>query len=405
MIKRFFIVIASNGERLYKLISQFYLHVFYQHFCLHALSHTLACVALHGLTSPLLSHLSPDFNKKLQAMGFELSDEGSASYNFKNGNDQAVANDKQASTATKKSSIYRLVSKKCKEPERPVVKQQSTSSLKKVQFQEHNTSTESDSSTDRREEQFTETEGDTMDETDDFDPPSEEIQSETQESFDDSFNSGSESSIPESYRSPSKRKPSQPQQQQPYTVRSHEHLTEDEDISMSAFVPASVRRESVLPQRHDDTSSITSEDSMDYVNNDQGNRGRERYSSQDSSEAEQTYKKQRTVSTDDSEDEECDRAEMDDLLDEAMDDISEVEMRKKDPQPTPVNIHYIIGFLACLFCRKSLAIVMIARSSSLSSSCKNFNVANYSKKIKVLTPNLEYLLIMQLQEKGHNSFD
>ncbi|XP_060601507.1 anillin-like isoform X2 [Ruditapes philippinarum] len=275
-----------------------------------------------------------DFNKKLQAMGFELSDEGEASYNFKNGHGQAVASDKQAASATKKPSIYRLVSKKCKEPERPVVKQNSTSSLKKVQFREHNTSTESDSSTDRHEDQCTETEGDTMDDTDDFDPPSEEIQSETQESFDDSYNSGSESSIPESYRSPTKRMTPQ-QQQQPRAARSREQLTEDEDISMSAFVPASVRRESMLPPRHDDTSSITSEDSMDYVNTDQSDRNRERYPSQESSEAEQTYKKQRIDSGDDSEDEECDRAEMDDLLDEAMDDISEVEMRKKDPQPLP----------------------------------------------------------------------
>ncbi|XP_060555678.1 anillin-like [Ruditapes philippinarum] len=275
-----------------------------------------------------------DFNKKLQAMGFELSDEGEASYNFKNGHGQAVASDKQAASATKKPSIYRLVSKKCKEPERPVIKQNSTSSLKKVQFREHNTSTESDSSTDRHEDQCTETEGDTMDDTDDFDPPSEEIQSETQESFDDSYNSGSESSIPESYRSPTKRMTPQ-QQQQPRAARSREQLTEDEDISMSAFVPASVRRESMLPPRHDDTSSITSEDSMEYVDTDQSNRNRERYPSQESSEAEQTYKKQRIDSGDDSEDEECDRAEMDDLLDEAMDDISEVEMRKKDPQPLP----------------------------------------------------------------------
>ena len=51
--------------------------------------------------------------------------------------------------------------------------------------------------------------------------------------------------------------------------------------------------------------------------------------------------------------------------------------------------------LARLFRRKSRAIV-IARSSSLlsSSSCKNFNVAHYSKYTKISTPNLEYLLIM-----------
>lgn len=284
--------------------------------------------------------LLPDFNKKLQAMGFELSDEGSASYNFKKGNNQASGNQNQshqqtASTSTKPSSIYRLVSKKCTDEERPVVRQQSSSSLKKVKFQEHNTSTESDSSSDRQMELCPETEGDTMDETDDFDPPSEDIQSETQESFDDSYNSGSESSIPESYKSPSKKVQSP---QKPHPQPRNGNLTEDDDISMSAFVPDSVRRESVLPQRHDDTCSITSEDSMDFVSSNKSDVNTQGYSSQESVDFEQTRRKGRLDSSEDSEDEECNRAEMDDLLDEAMDDISEVEMRRKEPHPTPVKI-------------------------------------------------------------------
>ena len=58
--------------------------------------------------------------------------------------------------------------------------------------------------------------------------------------------------------------------------------------------------------------------------------------------------------------------------------------------PAPYTPDYAAGLvspapavclvLACLFERKSQAIV-IARSSSLSSSCKNFNVAHYSKSI------------------------
>ena len=52
--------------------------------------------------------------------------------------------------------------------------------------------------------------------------------------------------------------------------------------------------------------------------------------------------------------------------------------------------YYIFSsFLACLFQRKSRAVV-IARSSS--SLCKNFNIAHYSKRIKCI--NIEYLLIM-----------
>ena len=62
-------------------------------------------------------------------------------------------------------------------------------------------------------------------------------------------------------------------------------------------------------------------------------------------------------------------------------------------------------FLACLFQRKSWAIV-IERSSSLSLFCKNFNVAHYSKSFKGVDTKLGILAHhdkMQWQDKGHNS--
>ena len=59
------------------------------------------------------------------------------------------------------------------------------------------------------------------------------------------------------------------------------------------------------------------------------------------------------------------------------------------------------SFLACLFRRKSRAIV-IARSLS---QCKNFNIAHYLKSIEVIDTKLGVLAHhdkMQLQDKGHN---
>ncbi|XP_052818530.1 anillin-like [Mya arenaria] len=249
-----------------------------------------------------------DFNKKLQAMGFELSDEGGASYTFDNGPGET----QPASASKKPSSIYRLVSKKCTEEEKPVV-QQSASSLKKVQFQEHNTST------------------DTMDETeDDFDPTSEETQSESQESFDDTFDSGSESSIPESYKSASRRMDNQ---QSPQKRVMQHHQMDDDDVSLSAFVSDSVRRQTVMPQAQDDTASITSEDSMEYQHvrlEGVSHRPQGYGSSISSSEGERGGQDHMDGDSDDE-----DRQEMDDLLDEALDDITDVEMRNKEPVPQP----------------------------------------------------------------------
>ena len=73
-----------------------------------------------------------------------------------------------------------------------------------------------------------------------------------------------------------------------------------------------------------------------------------------------------------------------------------------------LTVHYHINlkvsFLARLFRRKSWAIV-IARSSSLS-SCKNFNVAHYSKSTEGINIKLGILAHhdnVQLQDKWHNS--
>ena len=304
----------------------------------------------------------PDFDKKLAAMGFEISD-GTATYSFNQNNQKQPVrqeqNEKTAnqlsesssgeekegtlssgqrkpSSATKQpSSIYRLVSKKGSEEEKPVVQRHtSSSSLKKVTFQDHNTSSESEVSTDL-------TENETADETGeelDHDPHSEDIQSETQESFDDSFDSNDDSSIPESYRGSRQHQDVPPQRPQ--------MSADEDDVSMSAFVPASVRRESVLPnQPYNDTSSMTSEDSFEY-----DQKANYRGSAQSSSmadyqsRADRGYqsKKYDDQSTDES-DEEGHKGEIDDLLDEAMDEVPEVQMRpKKEPVAAPVRY---FGFL------------------------------------------------------------
>ena len=64
------------------------------------------------------------------------------------------------------------------------------------------------------------------------------------------------------------------------------------------------------------------------------------------------------------------------------------------------------AFLAHLFRRKGQAIVISRSLSSSSSSCKNFNVALYSKSFKCINTKLGILVHhdkVQLQNKGHNS--
>ena len=63
---------------------------------------------------------------------------------------------------------------------------------------------------------------------------------------------------------------------------------------------------------------------------------------------------------------------------------------------------YVLIFLACMFRRKGRAIVN-ARLSSLSSLCKNFNVAHYSKSIEGIKTRLAHFDKMLSQDKWHNS--
>ena len=297
-----------------------------------------------------LSLLSPDFNNKLQAMGFELSDEGGASYAI----DKPQPQRNGSSAGKKPSSIYRLVSKKCSEDEKPVV-QQSSSSLKKVQFSDPRSSVESNVSQepdmyDRRPE----SELEHMDDTeDDFDPTSEETQSESQESFDETFDSGSESSIPESYKSPSRRQDYKPSP----TKRFQQHQMEDDDVSLSAFVSDSVRRQSLHPemQQHDETATTISDNSCTVEMRHHGqNYATGGYSSSqgsseghyyNSNKGRDNFEGQGRHRSDSEGSEEGDRAAMDDLLDEAMDDITDVEMRNGEPKPQPVSRYSSVYYL------------------------------------------------------------
>ena len=64
------------------------------------------------------------------------------------------------------------------------------------------------------------------------------------------------------------------------------------------------------------------------------------------------------------------------------------------------------SFLACLFQRKSQALVITRSSSASLLSCKNFNLAHYSKCVKGINSKLGIFVHyakMQLQDKGHNS--
>ena len=67
--------------------------------------------------------------------------------------------------------------------------------------------------------------------------------------------------------------------------------------------------------------------------------------------------------------------------------------------------YHVPFLLACLFRRKSQAIVIARSSSLLLSFFKNFNVAHYSKNIKNINSKLGILAHhdkVQLQGKGHN---
>ena len=82
----------------------------------------------------------------------------------------------------------------------------------------------------------------------------------------------------------------------------------------------------------------------------------------------------------------------------------------------PIDVHFatkglqgqiLFPFLACLFQRKSRAIVSAKwLSSLLLSLCKNFNVAHYSEILKGINTKLgipAHHDKIKLQDKGHNS--
>ena len=282
-------------------------------------------------------------------MGFEISD-SAATYNFQQNNRNAThhvsdtssgeeqgptvssAGQKKVSSATKQpSSIYRLVSKKTSEAEKPVIqKHTSSTSLKKVTFEGLNTSTESELSTGVG---GTETGDETYDELDNDQQPG-EIQSETQESFDDSFETD-DSSIPESYRGPVGNENIPTQQ--------HKVSSDYDDVSMSAFVPDSVRRESMLPhQAYNDNTSLTSEDSFDYNHKSEYRPLSPQAMGSGSSESEYQSRPGSMSYSDQSGSEseaEDHKGEIDDLLDEALDEVPEVQMRpKQQPVAVPVSV-------------------------------------------------------------------
>ena len=272
-------------------------------------------------------------------MGFEISD-SAATYNFQQNNQNATnqvsdtsSGEEQGPTVSsakkQKSSIYRLVSKKASEEEKPVIqKHTSSTSLKKVTFEGLNTSTESELSTGVG---GTETGDETYDELDNDQQPS-EIQSETQESFDDSFETD-DSSIPDSYRGPVGNQ----------NIPAQHKLSEDyDDVSMSAFVPDSVRRESMLPhQAYNDNTSLTSEDSFDYNHKSEYRPLSPQAMASGGSESEYQSRTGSVSYSDQSGSEseaEDHKGEIDDLLDEAMDEVPEVELRpKKQPVAVPVS--------------------------------------------------------------------
>lgn len=217
------------------------------------------------------SHNGTDFERKLEALGFELSG-GDASYDFKTNQQRQVGTppappipsdnndhrqieqpatervEKKIDSAPSdmnrqnyskgphkkidntrmdsgcKSSIYRLISKK-EETNRPLVK-------RNPQFEKETTSSSSSSS--NAESQDENEEGD----TDNMHMPTETAQPDSDDSFE--------------YLG----------EQLPAERPAVSRVPEDIDVSLSAFVPESVRRESVLPNPPSDDLSFESEDDL-----------------------------------------------------------------------------------------------------------------------------------------------
>ncbi|KAL3859739.1 hypothetical protein ACJMK2_009937 [Sinanodonta woodiana] len=300
-----------------------------------------------------------DFDRKLAAMGFDISDQGAA-YTFNsNGtrdddnemtrkeetiNDSmpqmkqpsttsvAAANDQRTQKQTESkptSSIYRLVSKKSDASEKPFVRQES---LKKVRFEDRASSIEGDSGTDRQT-------SDELDSTEDFDPQSEESVTETTQESD--LTSSQESFESESDGLELRHNDQGPVHKQPQQHKQYEMYDDGDDVSLSAFVPQSVRRQSVLPHGpNDDTQSITSEESIDCAPYRGGHMSTTNLralaqSAQDSGSRqtdERVRKRQQPVNqSSDESDDEGHGGDVNDFLDEAID---ETECQKyKDSQP------------------------------------------------------------------------
>ncbi|KAK3597580.1 hypothetical protein CHS0354_018176 [Potamilus streckersoni] len=299
-----------------------------------------------------------DFDRKLAGMGFDISDQGAA-YTFnkngtRNGDNEvqrreekinesiphmqqpsaafvAAANDQETQKQTESkptSSIYRLVSKKSDASKKPFVRQDSQ---KKVRFEDPSSTEEGESGTDRQT-------SDDLDSTEDFDPRSEESVTETTQESDltssqDSFESESDGMEPHHYHV-------EPVHKQPQQHKQYEMYDDGDDVSLSAFVPPSVRRQSVLPHGpNDDRQSITSEDSIDctpyrssHVST--TNLRALAHSGQDSASRqtdEKVRQRQQPVnqSTDESDDE-GHSVDVDAFLDEAMD---ETVCQSKNSQP------------------------------------------------------------------------
>ncbi|XP_046580326.1 anillin-like [Haliotis rubra] len=309
-----------------------------------------------------------EFDDKLAAMGFDLSDEGQnmASFNFKNGNNQQSYNQHVAaekhgsagqppagcipppppppppsgaapprkppsnhgSTASKPpvppssgqqqpgkgTSIYRIISQKGNAPApRPsqqpafgnAVHRQASINSRKVQFDDSFDST--DESEDVRTSQDEDTESQT-----DITAPESDSEPETEDV--------SESEVEEVVM---RRKPAHQNRPRP-------PVYEEDDVSLSAFVPDSVRRQSVLPAGPEDhRQSFTSETSLDSFEEPHHPAPRNTYrSTSNLRQMAQDSSSSLASSV------ESNRDDIDDLLDEAMDsDESET------PVPAPRRHH------------------------------------------------------------------
>lgn len=299
-----------------------------------------------------------DFDKKLASVGFELTEE-KASYDFKK-DEKLSETSKEVTPVAEKpppapplppqpnslpyktngkqagkpgTSLYRLISQK--RSEKPNVRTNSASSDngKKVQFEDSFDSTED-------EDLFVKKSSSTEDETDlgENDPTTDDM-----DTHDDSFDTcnsevSTDNDLP----------------QKPQTAPHHliEDDTDGDDCSLSAFVPASVRRESILPHAppHDATPQKTESKPTKHVVasvpsalRQQSTSNLRKYAEEDtSSMASSTSSLNSETSSvqssfNETTEDESNAGNIDDFLDEAMSD-TEPEPEVK-PHVTPVSYH------------------------------------------------------------------